>query len=118
MWCTIVCKLFTVVSIYYYREHFLSLTLTYERYSVSSDWQQVVHYEQEDGVSQDEGHLEGGSIHILGRQQEAEEVHCDEERAGDQQVQHIQGGPAPHSDLQRAEKNKENTLSGTFLVHV
>lgn len=53
------------------------MALTYERYSVSSDGQQVIHDEQEDCVTQDEGHLEGGSVHTMGRQQEAEEVHCD-----------------------------------------
>ena len=83
------------------------LKLTYERYSVSSDGQQVVHDEQEDSVAQDEGHLEGGPVHSLWGQQEAEEVHCDEEAAGDQQVHHIQGGPAPHSDLRGGTLNKD-----------
>ena len=73
--------------------------LTDERRSLPSGWQQVIHDEQEDGVSQDEGHLEGGSVHTVGGQHEAEEVHCDEEAAGDQQVHHIEGGPAPHCHL-------------------
>jgi len=65
------------------------VSLTDER-CLPGDGQQVVHDEQEDGVAQDEGHLEGGTVHTISRQHEAEEVHCDEEAAGDQQVHHIE----------------------------
>ena len=47
--------------------------LTYERHVASGAWQQVVHHEQEDGVAQDEGHLEGGAVHTLGRKQGQED---------------------------------------------
>ena len=75
------------------------VSFTDERCCLFSDRQQVVHDEQEDGVAQDEGHLEGGAVHSLGRQQEAEEVHCDEEAAGDQQVHHIEHWPTSQNDL-------------------
>ena len=73
--------------------------LTCERYGFSSDRQQVVHIEEENSVAQDEGHLEKRAAAVIGRQQEAEEVHSDEEGAGDQQIHHIEGGPAPQRDL-------------------
>lgn len=41
---------------------------------------------QEDRVAQDEGDLKIGPRGALGRKQEAEEVQCDEEAAGDQEV--------------------------------
>ena len=49
---------------------------------VSSDWQQFVHEEQEDGVAKDESHFEGRSVHALWGEDEAEEVQGDEETAG------------------------------------
>ena len=76
------------------------LLLTYERYAASSDGQQVVHHEQEDGVAQDEGHLEVGAVDTLRRKQEAEEVHRDEEAAGKDEVDHVESSPAPQPDLQ------------------
>lgn len=74
---------------------------TYDGRAVGCAGQQVVHDEQEDGVAQDEGHLEGGAVHAVGGQQEAEEVHGDEEAAGDQEVHHIEGWPASQKDLGR-----------------
>lgn len=87
--------------------------LTYERDGVSGDGQQVVHEEQEDGVAQDEGHLERGSVDALRRQQEAEKVHGDEEAAGEQEVHHVHGGTATQSDLMR-EEEEEETWSETI----
>lgn len=52
-------------------------TLTDERCFLPGNRQQVIHYEQEDGVAQDECHLEGGSVHALWGQHKTEEVHCD-----------------------------------------
>ena len=49
---------------------------------VSSDGQQFVHEEQEDGVAKDESHFEGRSVHVLWGEDEAEEVQGDEETAG------------------------------------
>ena len=74
-----------------------TVQLTDEWYGVSCDRQQVVHEEQEDGVAQDESHFEGGSVHVLWGEEEAEEVHCDEEEAGDQQVHHIHGWLTPRA---------------------
>ena len=39
--------------------------LTYDGRAVGGAGQQVVHDEQEDGVAQDEGHLEGGAVHAV-----------------------------------------------------
>ena len=78
-----------------------SRILTYKRDGVARDGQQVVHDEQEDGVAQDEGHLEGGAVDALGGEQEAEEVDGDQEAAGDEEVHHVQSGSAPHHDLDR-----------------
>lgn len=75
------------------------MSLTYEGYGVSGDRQQVIHDEQEDSVAEDEGHLEGGPVHTLWWQQEAEEVDCDEKAAGEEEVDHIHSGPALQSDL-------------------
>ena len=36
----------------------------------------------------------------LGRKQEAEQVQCDEETAGEDQVDHVQSRPAPQNELQ------------------
>lgn len=85
--------------------------LTYERYFVSGDGQQVIHDEQEDRVTKDEGHLEKGAVATTGRQQEAEEVHCDKEAAGDQQVHHVKGGPTLHRDLQQSRQQLVNLTS-------
>lgn len=74
--------------------------LTGERDGVPGDGQQVVHVEHENGVAQDERHLKKGALDTLWRQQEAEEVQCDEEEAGDEEVDHVQGGPAPQRQLQ------------------
>lgn len=52
--------------------------------------QQVVHDEQEDSVTQDEGHFEGGTVDAVGGQVEGQDVNQHEEGAGDQQVDHIQ----------------------------
>lgn len=52
--------------------------------------QQVVHDEQEDGVAQDEGHLEGGAVDAMRRQVEGQDVDDHEEGAGDEQVHHIE----------------------------
>lgn len=77
-----------------------SCQLTYERYGVSSDRQQVVGAEQEDGVAQDQGHLEQGPVNVLCRQHKTEEVHCDEETAGDQEVHNVHDRLAADRDLQ------------------
>ena len=100
----------TTASKYWGNSHWYC-QLTHERYSVSTDGQQVVHDEQEDRVAQDEGHLEKGAVAAVGRQQEAEQVHCDEEAAGDQQVHHIQGGPTLHRDLQKSRQQLVNLTS-------
>lgn len=63
--------------------------LTYERQRVPRAGQQVIGVEQEEGVAQDEGHLEVGAHGAFGRKQEAEEVDHHEEAAGDQQVDHV-----------------------------
>lgn len=42
------------------------------------------------------------------RKQEAEEIHCDEKGAGDQEVHHVHGVPAPHSDLNTAKQGKRH----------
>ena len=81
--------------------------LTDERRLVSGDGQQVVHDEQEDRVAQDEGHLEGRAIDTVGRQQEAEDVHRDEEAAGDQQVHHVEDGSASQNQLRKRERERE-----------
>lgn len=80
------------------------MLLTYQGYGVSSDRQQVIHDQREDGVAEDEGHLEGGPVHALWKQQEAEEVDCDEKAAGQQDVYHIHSGPAPQSNLWKEKK--------------
>lgn len=69
--------------------------LTDERQRVPRAGQQVVGVEQEEGVAQDEGHLEVGAHGAFGRKQEAAEVHHDEEAAGDQQVDHVDCRAAP-----------------------
>ena len=66
---------------------------------VSSDGQQFVHEEQEDGVAKDESHFEGRSVHALWGEDEAEEVQGDEETAGDYQVHNVQGRSAPQGNL-------------------
>ena len=68
---------------------------------VSSDWQQFVHEEQEDGVAKDESNFKGRSVHALWGEDEAEEVQGDEETAGDQQVHHVQGGLPPQDQLRK-----------------
>ena len=82
------------------------MSLTHERRLLPGDGQQVVHDEQEDRVAQDEGHLEGGPVHTMGRQHEAEEVQRDEEAAGDQQVHHVEGRPPSQNDLREAQKEQ------------
>lgn len=74
--------------------------LTGERDGVPGDGQQVVHVEHESGVAQDERHLKLGAFDSLWRQQEAEEIQCDEEKAGVEEVDHVQGGPALQRQLQ------------------
>lgn len=66
---------------------------------MSSVGQQVVHEEQKNCIAQDEGHLKGGAVHRLGGQQEAEQVQCYQEAAGDQQVHDVQDRPAPQNSL-------------------
>lgn len=73
--------------------------LTYERQRVARAGEQVIGVEQEEGVAQDEGHLEEGAHGAFGRKQKAEEVHHDEEAAGDQQVDHVDGRMASKGDL-------------------
>lgn len=69
--------------------------LTGERDGVPGDRQQVIGVEHENNVAQDECHLKKEAFNTLWRQQEAEEVQHDEEEAGEEEVDHIQGGPAP-----------------------
>lgn len=111
-----------------------SQALTYERQGVSRAGQHVVGVEQKEGVAQDEGRLEVGARGAFGRKQEAEEVHRDEEAAGDQQVDHVDGGMASKRDLgQRQESfisvtplsfpfqltcNRESTNGGGGTRHV
>lgn len=66
---------------------------------MSSVRQQVVHEQQKHCIAQDEGHLKGGAVHRLGGQQEAEQVQCDQEAAGDQQVHEVEERPSPQNDL-------------------
>lgn len=77
----------------------IAWALTYERQGVSRAGQHVVGVEQKEGVAQDEGRLEVGARGAFGRKQEAEEVQRDEEAAGDQQVDHVDGGMASKRDL-------------------
>lgn len=76
------------------------IRLTQERHVVSSDRQQVIHNEQEHCVSQDEGHLNGRAVTRLWRQQEAKDVQCDKEAAGQNQIHHIKDWPAFQNDLE------------------
>ncbi len=94
------------------------MSLTDERSCISSDRQQVVHDKQEDRVAQDEGHLEGRPVHTLGWQQEAEEVHCDEEAAGDQEVHHIEDWPTSQNDLGMRHKYKASGFQSDFTILV
>lgn len=55
---------------------------TQDRNVVPCDGQQVIHEQQENGVTQDERHLEGWAVEGLGRQAEAEDIQRDEEDAG------------------------------------
>lgn len=75
---------------------------------MSSVRQQVVHEEQKHCVAQDEGHLKGGAVHRLGGQQEAEQVQCYQEAAGDQQVHYVEDRPTPQNSLGIG--HKYNTL--------
>lgn len=83
--------------------------LTHERYGVSCDRQHVIDVEQENRVAQDERHLKKGTVAALGRQHEAEEVQCNEKAAGDQQVDHIEGGPAPKWDLDPCQQTADSS---------
>ena len=82
------------------------LSLTHDGCVAPSGRQQVVHDEQENCVAQDEGHLEGGAVHTLRRQQEAEEVQCDEEAAGQYEVHHIEEWSTSQNDLRMRQKYK------------
>ena len=82
------------------------------------DGEQVVHDEQEDRVAQDEGHLEGGAVHAVGRQHEAEEIQRDEEAAGDQQVHHVEGRPPFQNDLREAQKNNALRFKFSMMLEV
>lgn len=75
--------------------------LTSERDGVPGDGQQVIGVEYENGVAQDERHLTKGAFGTLWRQQKAKEVQHDEEEAGDEEADHIQGGPAPQRQLKQ-----------------
>lgn len=75
--------------------------LTGERDGVPGDRQQVIRVEHENGVAQDERHLKKEAFDTLWRQQEAEEVQHDEEEAGEEEGDHIQGGPAPQRQLEQ-----------------
>lgn len=85
---------------------------TYQWYGASCNGQQVIHDEQEDGVAKNKTHLEGGAVHVLGRQQEAEEIHSDEEAAGDQEVHHVEGCSAPQDNLQFRDTTVNDNLEG------
>lgn len=50
------------------------LSLTYYRRSIGCAGQQVIHDQQENGVTQDQGHFEGGSVHTVGGQVEGQDV--------------------------------------------
>lgn len=69
------------------------LSLTYDGCAIGCAGQQVVHDEQEDGVAQNEGHLEGGAVNAVWRQVEGQDVDEHEERAGDQQIHHVEDWP-------------------------
>lgn len=73
--------------------------LTYDGCAVCCAGQQVVHYEQEDGVAQDEGHLKGGAVDAVGGQVERQDVDEHEEGARDQQVDHIEHWSPPYDHL-------------------
>lgn len=75
--------------------------LTGERDGVPGDRQQVICVEHENDVAQDERHLKKEAFDALWRQQEAEEVQHDEEESGEEEVDHIQGGPAPQRQLEQ-----------------
>lgn len=85
--------------------------LTGERDGVPGDRQQVICVEHENGVAQDKRHLKKEAFDTLWRQQEAEEVQHDEEESGKEEVDHIQGCPAPQRQLEHrpyAETSKVN----------
>ena len=102
-------------------------TRTHQGYGVAGDGQQVVHDEQEHGVAQNERHLEQGAVDALRRQEEAEQVHGDQETAGQEEVHHVHGGTALHGYLQVGHSVSEQTvvsvdlscaLLPTLLVHL
>lgn len=68
------------------------MLLTYEGYGVSSARQQVIHDQREDGIAEDEGHLESGPVHTMWK------------AAEEQDVYHILSGPAPQSELWKEKK--------------
>lgn len=76
--------------------------LTNDRGAICCAGQQVIHDEQKDGVAQDESHLEGGTVHAVGRQVEGQDVDDHEEGAGDEEVDHIQDRPSLDYHLQGA----------------
>lgn len=45
----------------------MSVALTDDGNGVSCDRQKVIHDQQENGVAENEGHLEGGAVHALRR---------------------------------------------------
>lgn len=74
--------------------------LTGERDGVPGDGKQVIRVEHENDVTQDECHLKKEAFGALWRQQEAEEVQHDKEEAGEEEIDHVQGGPAPQRQLE------------------
>ena len=60
-----------------------------------------------------ECHLKGGSVHAVWRQVEGQDVDDHEERAGDQEVDHVQHGPSlnDHLDKENDRTNAPHTLS-------
>lgn len=93
------------------------MSLTDQGCPVSCDRQQVIHDEQEDGVAEDEGHLERGSVHTLRRQQEADEIHSDEKATGDQQVHHIKDWSAAQDQLQMIHR-KDTAIVYVYCAHL
>lgn len=85
----------------------LTQSLTYKWRSISCAGKQVVHNEQENGVTQDQGHFEGGPIHTVGGQVEGQNVNEHKEGARDQQVDHVEHWAPPYDHLM----DKRKTVS-------
>ncbi len=96
---------------------YTSPPLTYDGRAVCCAGQQVVHDEQEDGVAQDEGHLEGGAVDAVGGQVEGQDVDEHEEGAGDQQVDHVEHWPSLYDHLaNKSEFEESHRLYCTSII--